>query len=110
VEEELKEYEKKKSELKSAIKANNFKLDDAYKQELSNRAKTAHDSVKEGLKFPSSGGLAEKRDKKKHSIASDLDNFVRPAMRSELDSLKREPVQDLQSLFAEIGPKRPKAE
>lgn len=34
VQEELKEYEQKKNELKGAIKANEFKLDDDYKHEL----------------------------------------------------------------------------
>jgi hypothetical protein len=90
VEEELKEYEKKKSELKGAIKANNFKLDDAYKQELSLRAKTIAESVHEGAKANNgakevkqnmtSGGPLDKREKKKakkfdHLICADLDNF-----------------------------------
>lgn len=78
VEEELKEYDKKKSELQGAIKANNFKLDDAYKQELARRAKTVAESVQEGAKL--CGG---KRDKKKiKTIADDLGQIGTSKMMS----------------------------
>lgn len=107
VEEELKEYEKHKSELKGAIKANNFKLDDAYKQELDKRAKTVAESVQEGARL--TGG---KRDKKKSSkmpgIQDDLDQLgTRPLPMSSdpfgpAIGVKREAVQDLKSLFAEM--------
>ena len=64
VEEELKEYEKKKNELKGAIKANNFKLDDDYKQELTLRAKTVAESVKEGAQLTAGVKREKKRQEK----------------------------------------------
>ena len=96
MEEELKEYEKKKNELKGAIKANNFKLDDDYKNELTLRAKTVAESVKVGAQLMMIGGKREKKkqEKAKKTVASDLDNFClvpKVGMTSEVGA-KREGV------------------
>ena len=78
VQEELKEYEAKKKQLKGAIQANNNKLDEAYVRELAQSGSAMVQSVQLGaahhLKSSDSlprMGCAEKRaSKKKKSILS----------------------------------------
>lgn len=47
VEEETKEYEKNKKNLQAAIHANNFKLDEKYKQQVQQGANSMVESIKE---------------------------------------------------------------
>lgn len=51
VEEELREYNKNKAALKSAINSNNFKLDDGYKSRVDQTTAGMEQSVKAGVKL-----------------------------------------------------------
>lgn len=51
IEEELREYNKNKAALKSAISANNYKLDDAYKIRMDQSAQGMEQAVRAGLKL-----------------------------------------------------------
>lgn len=48
MEEENKEYEKKKKDLQAAIHANNFKLDERYKQQVQKGANEIVEGIIEG--------------------------------------------------------------
>lgn len=110
MQEELKDYEAKKNELKGAIKANNFKLDDEYKQELTKRANDIVSSVKEGAKHTSmSGGKRDKKKKEKSKlnlIGNDIDNLNTNINNAKANGAKRDKLADLSSLFEQLDAKR----
>ena len=72
MQEELKEYEAKKQQLKGAIQANNYKLDESYVRQVAQSGQDMVESVRQGAAVASgqqkdsanSMGCAAKRDAK----------------------------------------------
>eukprot|EP00347_Sterkiella_histriomuscorum_P000543 403375447 len=64
VREENAEYEKNKKHLQQAIHANNFKVDEKYKQQVQKGAKSIADSIKQGLEIKKRDAKADGKQKK----------------------------------------------
>ena len=80
VEEELREYNKNKAALKSAISANNYKLDDAYKNRVDQSTQGMEQAVRAGLKL-----------NKKRREAQDTEERVLPSSgKKELNIVVKE--------------------
>jgi hypothetical protein len=72
VEEELREYNKNKAALKSAITANNFKLDDSYKNKIDITTLGMEQSVKAGMKLIKKNRTDEECDEQQVAVKKEL--------------------------------------
>lgn len=76
VKEENAEYEKNKKHLQQAIHANNFKIDEKYKQQVQKGAKSIAESIKEG-KMMNSKKREAKYDQKLKKRGLDLEELLK---------------------------------
>lgn len=76
VKEENAEYEKNKNNLQKAIHANNFKIDEKYKQQVQNGAKTITESIKLGKQM-NQKKREIKQDHKHKKKGLDLDELLK---------------------------------
>ena len=110
VEEELREYNKNKAALKSAISANNYKLDDAYKNRVDQSAQGMEQAVRAGLKLNKK--RREAQDPEERVLPSSGKKELNIVVKETLVGVKRAgPEQNQDDIEEFLGKlKRPKTQ
>ncbi len=110
VEEELREYNKNKAALKSAISANNYKLDDAYKNRVDQSAQGMEQAVRAGLKLNKK--RREAQDPEERVLPSGGKKELNIVVKETLVGVKRAgPEQNQDDIEEFLGKlKRPKTQ